>query len=256
MANYAERVAALEAKFEDERRRLNNEIAILGLIPTDLQHFEMMVHPYKLYDRIGSLHIQHQRYESLRKGPEPTAADVLKFAAAFPPIDTAIYRDGCVGVRSLVDAQDARDKAQARMAEGQDTSATYAPIAPFWLSYEAASHSQTMTIQWLSQTPIGILEIRMSFPIYGEMARKIAHVEIRRVGQRHGQYGDSRISSAVLVPTDACRVVGDAKAEILSFGLSEDRTQPGGRTLYYASHNGECGSITLADLFSAAGIEV
>lgn len=249
MATYTERVAALEQRHTEERARLDRESAILALISDDLQTFDFMIHPTRLYDRIGSIHLSHCRYESLRKGPDPTAADVLRFVDAFPPCDVAVYRDTFVGIRTLTNAWEELEKAEAK-----GRSARIEPIAPFWLNFEAASYSSQLEIEWLSRTSIGVIEIRIAFPIWGELAQKIGTVQIKREDRTQGRYGESRITSTALNVVDSCRVIGDSKAELINRANSEDGKEPGVRTLYYASHNGECGHVTIEDLFRAAGV--
>ena len=250
MAILDERLAKLEQRHAEDRARLIREGEILSLVPESLQGFDLMAHPHKLYDRIGSLHVRSNRYESLRKSPNPTPADVLRFLDAFPPMPLAVYRDSFVGFRTLEDAQ---KKLAQDEEKNPDTTSTYSPIAPFHLTFESASYSQETTIHWISRTPIGPLQVSISFPMFGSLA-PIGRVEIRRSGKTQGEYGLTPIISAVLAVSDSCRVIGDSKACIGNRGLSEDRTQPGSRELYYDSCNGECSTTTIADLFKAAGI--
>ncbi len=243
-----DRIDALERKHIEDRAKLDMEIAMLRLVPADLQDRDHMAHPSKLWDRIGSLHFRYNRYESIRKGPSPTMADVLRLAEVFPPVDLAVYRDGSVSMRTLEDANRAKEAQDARHVDGE-SDATVTPIAPFWVVFEAASYSGTMAVHFIGRSELGLIEVKVAFPVYGPEARAIGYVDIKRHGNRDTHMEQfNTITSATMVVTPAANVLRDAKAQTLNFSLSDDRREPGPRYVYWDSCNGEPSTATLADL--------
>lgn len=252
--NFEQRRQELEARIARDRASLEQENTLLSHLPPQLAALDSMAHFHKLWDRAGSLHFNVCQYETLRRGPDPTMSDVLTCVEHFPAVDLAVYRDGCVSIRTLLDAVAARDRAQVRMVEGQETSDRYTPIGPFWVTFEAASHSNRMSIHYIGMTPIGLIEFRFGFNLWGAEARAIGQVSIMREHTKTIKNGRARIRSKSFDITRACAQLGNAKAEYLRRPNSDNETEPGAIELYYGSCDGEPAQVTLRDLATAMNV--
>lgn len=251
MATYSERVAELEKRHAEARESLDREMALLKLVPDSmLAELEVMAHPHKLWDRAGSLHFKYQQYESIRKGRQPEMRDALALSQLYLPVEMALYRDGCVSFRTLEDARRELEKAQSRMADGHETSATYTPIAAFVVSYELASYSLRVTLSFIGSTPVGPVEFKFEFPVYGDVAKALGSPSIRWSSV---DYDRRRVESKEFSPSAGCRVIEDARCEYLRRPNSADGKEPGALEVYWCSYNGEPSRMTLADLMRAMG---
>lgn len=236
-----DRIAALEQRYADERKRLDREITLLSHLPESLTVLDSMAHIHTLYDRVGSLHFKYHRYESIRHGQlDPTTADIREMLKTFPPVDLAVYRDGCVGVRTLADALAMFDKNPDR--------ATYGPIAPFWFTYNPSSYSQKFCIHYIGQSPIGLIEVETFFPMFSKLASTLGHVHVRW-STENTRYEDLRyVVANEWKENDAVRVVKNARQSVLNYSSGDARKTPGIKLVYYDSADGHVANLTLAEM--------
>lgn len=236
-----DRIAALEQRYADERKRLDREITLLAHLPESLTVLDSMAHIHKLYDRVGSLHFKYHRYESIRHGQlDPTTADIREMLKTFPPVDLAVYREGCVGVRTLADALAMFDKNPDR--------ATYGPIAPFWFTYNPSSYSQEFCIHYIGQSPIGLIEVETFFPMFSKLARTLGHCLVERSRDQSRDIEDRVITRDEFIGNAATRVVANARQSVLRYGSGDARKTPGIKLVYYDSADGHVANLTLAEM--------
>lgn len=235
-----DRIAKLEERQRSERTNLEREIQIFQHLPESLTKLDSMVHMHKLYDRIGSIHFKYHRYESIRNGQsDPTTGDIREMLKVFPPVDLAIYRDGCVGVRTLADALAMFDK---------HDNAQYGPIAPFWFSFNPSSYSEEFCIHYIGQSPIGLLEVETFFPAYGTLARTIGVCVVQRSKDNSRDYEDRVITRDEFVGNDKVRVVSNARQSVIRYSSGDSRKTPGQKLVYYDSADGHVANLTLAEM--------
>jgi len=251
-----ERYQELEAKHAQARGELDKEVALYAAMPPELLELNSFAHMGGLWDRVGSLTFRYYDSPYLMKGaPAPTLQHVAACMLAFPPVPLSIYRDGCVSVRTADDAQRAHEKAQSRMAPGHETRATITPIASMFISFEAASYSRSMEVEYIGTTPIGRVSFKFQFPINGAVAVAVGQVNIsyesafsNARGRMGDEYETKRIHSKHFRPTTPCKVIGSARLSTLNYADSQDKKEPGEVLAYWESCDGEHANVSIWDL--------
>jgi hypothetical protein len=247
MGTYQEELEALGKNYHRGLRELNQRRAFMEAMPAWMfEDHEVSVYPYKLYDRVGSITLKLQRYESIRQRPNPTIDTLRKLAQSGEFADTAVYSDGSVGIRTLADAKRELEKAEAR---NPDTKAAFSPSAPFWLEFDPGLYSQILSVHSiLNLSGVGLIDVRVEFSIHGEVARKIGTVHVRRSGFGNIDPEHRQVIENKLTLTPAVTVIGDARANQIRYASGSQYT-PGHHVVYWDSGTGEPSSITLSDLY-------
>lgn len=236
----------LERKHAEDLARLEQEEIILQHLPDEVLSHEHMVHLYRLYDSAGSIHFNYSRYESIRKGSQPTLDLVRRLAELFPEvINTSIYRDGCVGIRTASDATAEYAKAAARMADGADPNATITPIAPYWAKVEPAPYSQEVSLEWFVRIAGLLLRLHVEFPYWGDVSRKLGTGNVRY--EYHHDRSIARYIGKTWTPAPETAVINDAKQRDINYG-GGGQQDCGHWLLYWDSCNGDHANSTILDL--------
>jgi hypothetical protein len=231
-----ERLDALAKRHAYETARLHREAELLSLLPAAIMDIDITAHPHKLWNRSGSIHLNYQRYSSI-KGRQPTVDDVLLLADVFPPVPLCVYRDGCVSIRTA-------DDPALHKGNGVIT-----PIAPFWLRF-SVSHEPEMSAHFIGQTGAGLVEFHIEFPLHSDTAKRIAWVRVNYEGHYSDNYcGERRIASSSLEVLKPYQIVNGCRAERINYS-SGSSTTVGEKILYYDSANGEHANVTLADVLA------
>lgn len=227
-----ERLKALDERHATETARLHKEAEILSLLPSTIMDVDVMAHPHKLWDRSGSVHLNYQRYSSIAKGRQPTAADAILLAKTFTPAPLCVYRDGCVSIRTANDPE-------LHKGNGVIT-----PIAPFWLRFSAGI-SNEMSAHFIGQTDAGLIEFKIEFPLHSDTAKRIAWVRVNYKGPEYAR----RVVGSSLDILKPFQIVNGARAERINYS-SGSSNHVGEKVLYYDSANGEHANVTLADVLA------
>lgn len=245
MNPYETTLAELEAEHSRKRDELRRQYDVLSVLPTG---YNWRVHMIPLYDRMGSIHLDYERYESIRKGPDPTLDTVVELWNMFPSEDIALYRDGTVGIRTLQDAIKELEKAEAR---NENTSATLRPLCPFWISVDPTPYTNGVRFHWITTVAGYRMEFRIGFASYSAAIARLGSCDIRYQGGdwQHRDRDERVVTQNYFNATPAVQVIGNAKLDKVTYG-SGSRTTPGQHLLFWDSANGEPGTATLPDLIA------
>lgn len=235
-AKHSEAMAALYEKQARERAELERKYAILATLPDG---YDWRVHVHRLYDRDASVTLGERTISDIR----------LMVQQGFPVRPLSLYRDGCAGIRTTEDAEREYQKAQSRMAEGEETSATAQPIAPFWITIEPFQRA-TAIIHWIAD--LFSTGLRVEFRTYTDVA-KLGTLSVKYGQDGRDWYEGARggrervITVNTFTPGIEINVLGNARVEVIRFA-SGSPTTPGPHLLYWDSCDGEHADTTLEHL--------
>jgi hypothetical protein len=216
----AQRRDKLRQKLAADLEALDREERIRAALPPDLAALDLMVHTHGLYGTAGAVHFKYARHYRPDDAPRPaTLADALQLAQAFPAIERAVYRDGCVSIRERT----------ALPAEGRGQ-VTW--IAPLTVTIAPADFDQTLRAEWSAQLGPDALRIVFEFPLYGPEARALGRLDLL-VKRYAGGHGDvASIERNVWHVADPLRVIGDCTARQIRYAAGDHRT-PGDHCIYW-----------------------
>lgn len=238
-----EALAKLDNDYRQKRAEIETKYLLLQDLPPELRGYDWRPHIYKLYDRVGTLALSPNRYESLRNGmPDPTLDTARQLAAALPArAPVCLFRDGSsVSVRTSADAARALDKRP---------DATVTPIAPLWITVQPSSYDQTIDLQWITEIGVGLVECSIKLPLYSDTARKLGSLRL----EFEHYSGDGEVSSVrrnefTIAP--AVSVLKNAKAGAIRYASGDHKT-PGHHLIYWDSADGEHADLTVDEILAA-----
>ncbi len=242
MRNYESRVQALEQKHIKEVADLEATREILDALPEALQDLDWHAHIYKLYDRSASIRVEVNRYESIRKHPDPTLDTIVQLSEVFPIVPAMIYRDGSVGIRT---GPDARSEAEKALARGADPTLT--PIAPIRVDIYAANYSNRVEFEWFAHVAGRTIECGVGFPLYHAAVKNLGRLLVHREGEGSYRGEHSKVISTEFEPGDTVRVINNAKFDRIRYS-SGDPMQPSRILGYWDSCDGTYGHVSPADV--------
>ncbi len=157
-----------------------------------------------------------------------------------------MYRDGCVGIRTLQDAAQELERAEGRNA---NTSARYQPLCPFWVSVNPDNYNNSVAFRWIASVAGYRMEFRIALPLYSAEVKRLGSCSIRYQGGdlMHRDRDERVILSNTFEFGPAVTVIKNAKIDRVTYG-SGSRTSPGHHLLFWDSANGEPGEATVLDL--------
>lgn len=210
---HAEKLDALNAKHAAEVANLVTEAKILALIPEACAMLTARTHVYPLWDRVASVTFEHQRFSyGSNARPNPEASHVYALASAFPPVQPALFRDGCVSIRTVAEAEKAADRAEARNMKHETST-----LAPMWLTFEHQTFSQHSTLHWFTEAAgVGVIEIRVEFSAGSPVPSAFGSVHVVRQGNGWNHAGDcpSKVIRTDASPADKVKHIQGTRASI------------------------------------------
>jgi hypothetical protein len=160
MSKFNEVKAAALKRLEDKKANLDIQLAILELVPESLvDRVEVMAS--QLYGSIAGIYLDHNFFDYAGTDKQPTYADIRELAKAFPPVRIVKVCDGCKSFRPAETLQTTYTEEQLDKVDTED-------VAPYIVCVEQEPtqwRHQTMTIQWYSKTPKGLVRLQVKLPL-------------------------------------------------------------------------------------------
>src|SRR5262245_768504 len=154
MKTLEERLAETKQKYEKEQAETIKRYEVMKQVMHYLEgYYEPMVYFYKLYGRIGSIHVHGCEYESIRKGKNPNADLLRLLLEKFPPVRMMKVKDGCTSFRPDTDENN------EQLREGADVYECHSVI----VKVETFQH-RVADFEWTAEIDGDLYAFSVRFP--------------------------------------------------------------------------------------------